>query len=99
MGTSVGASERPTAGKCRSGSTGWLSRGGDLRRLVEIDLEIHAIVVVPILLTIDVVANADKESLVLKVGLVIQFDFERESIGPVMGMLASTIVAENCTHF
>jgi hypothetical protein len=66
---------------------------------MEIDLEVHAIIVVPVLLAIDIVANADEESLVLEVGLVVQFDVERKPIGPIMGMFAADIVAENCTHF
>lgn len=92
------SSKGSAAGKSRARSPGWLG-GGDSGCLDEINLIVHSVVVVPELLTVDIVANTNEHSLAVQVDLIIQLDFERKPVMSIVSMLPTNIMAEYRDYF
>src|SRR5271155_6265759 len=55
-----------------------------LRFLGEVDLVVHAIVVIPVILSIDAVPNTEEHGLVLQVCQINQLDAEVEAVTPIV---------------
>jgi hypothetical protein len=94
----VGAGKSSTTRKSRAITNRWLARGR-LGGFDELNLVVQAVVVVPVLLTVDVVPNAHEHGPTFQVGLIVEFDVEGEPIMSVMSMLAANIVAVHGNDF
>lgn len=70
-----------------------------LSLLSEVYLEVGRVIVVPVLLTIDTVLDAEEHGLCLKVRLVGDLDVEVESVKAVRVLGLSNVVVELCNNF
>jgi hypothetical protein len=94
----VRAGERSTTRKSRAVTTRGLIRGR-LGGFDEFDLVVQAIVVVPMLLTVNVVPNTYEHGLAFQVGLIVELDVEGKPIVAIMGVLATNVVAVHGDDF